>query len=317
MITTLAVRQPRNRGQTGRGHPRGGGQVGRGQLATIQSVGGQPVNAPARLYAFLARPDKVASDVVITGIISVCGRGASVLFDPGSTYSYVSSLFAHFLDIPRESLGTPVYVFTLVCDSIVVDQIYRSYVVTFYGYETRADLLLLDMTDFEVILGTDWLSSNHNILDCHAKTIILAMPKLPRLEWKSSSVSTSNRIISFIKARHMVEKGCLACLAYVRDTTAESLAIDLVPIVWEFSDVFSSDLPGIPLDRDIDFYIDLAPGTQLISIPPYRMVPKKLKKQLEELLSKVFVIPSVSPWGAPILFVKKKYGTMRMCIDYC
>ncbi|XP_070054904.1 uncharacterized protein [Nicotiana tomentosiformis] len=297
------VRLPRDVGQVGRGHPRGGGQAGGGQAAIVQSGRGQPAGAPARFYAFLARPDVMALDAVITGIIYVCSRDDSVLFDPRSTYSYVSSLFAHFLDIPRESLGTPVYVSTPVGDFVVVDWIYRSCVVTFCGYETRADLLLLDIIDFEVILGMDWLSLYHAILDCHAKTVTLAMPELPRLEWRVSSVSTSSRVISFLKSRHMVEKGCLAYLDYVRDATAESQTIDSVPVVWEFADVFPSNLPG----------------TQPISIPPYRMAPKELKElkeNLEELLAKGFARPSVSPSGAPVLFVKKKDGTMRMCIDY-
>ncbi|XP_070034930.1 uncharacterized protein [Nicotiana tomentosiformis] len=73
---------------------------------------------------------------------------------------------------------------------------------------------------------------------------------------------------------------------------------------------------GMPPDRDIYFCIDLAPGTQPISIPSYRMASKELKEQLEELLANGFVRPSVSPWGAPMLFVKKKDGPMRMCIDY-
>lgn len=106
----------------------------------------------------------------------------------------------------------------------------------------------------------------------------------------------------------------MAYLAYVWDTTLESLIIDSVPIVRKFTDVFPSDLPGMPPDRDID----LALGTQPISIPLYRMDPKELKElkeQLEELFAKGFVSPSVSPWGAPELLVKKD-GTMRMCIDY-
>ncbi|XP_070007397.1 uncharacterized protein [Nicotiana sylvestris] len=164
----------------------------------------------------------------------------------GSTYSYVSSLFSRFLVIPPKPLGTPIHVSTPVGDSLVVDQIYRSCVVTLYGFETRADLLLLDMIDFE--------------------------------------------------ARHMVEKGCLSYLAYVRDTTAESPTIDLVLVVQEFADVFPSDLPGMPPDRDIDFCIYFAPGTHPISIPQYCMASKELKelkKQLEELLAKGFVRPSV------------------------
>ncbi|XP_070003385.1 uncharacterized protein [Nicotiana sylvestris] len=202
------VRPPRGRGQVSRGRPSGGGPSGGGHSGEIQSVG-----IPARFYAFSAIPDTVASNVVIIGIISICGRDASVLFDPGSTYSYVSSLFTHFLGVPRESLGTLVYVSTPVGDSVIVDQIYWSCIMTFCGYETRAGLLLLDMTDFEVILGIDWLSPYHAILDFHAKTVTLTMPELPRLEWKGSFNCAPNRIIYFIKARHMVDKGYLA---YVR-----------------------------------------------------------------------------------------------------
>ncbi|XP_070032325.1 uncharacterized protein [Nicotiana tomentosiformis] len=260
MILAPAIRPPIGGGQACRGRPRGGGQAGGGQSATVQSGGGQPADTPARFYAFPARLDALASDAVITCIISVCGRDASVLFDPGSTYSYVSSLFAHFLDIPNESLDTPVYVSTPMGNSVVMNRIYRSCVVTFYVYETRVDLLLLNMIDFEVILGMDWLSPYHAILDCHDKTITLAMPEIPRLEWKGSLVSTASRVISFLKARYMVEKGCLAYIAYVRDTTAESPTIDSVLVVREFANVFLSDLPGMPPDRDIDFYIDLAPG---------------------------------------------------------
>ncbi|XP_070023112.1 uncharacterized protein [Nicotiana sylvestris] len=105
------------------------------------------------------------------GIISVGDRDASVLFDPGSTYSYVYSIFARFLVISPEPLVTPVHVSTPVGNSVVVDQIYRSCVLTFCGFKTRADLLLLDMIDFEVIFGMDCLSPYHAVLDCHAKTV--------------------------------------------------------------------------------------------------------------------------------------------------
>ncbi|XP_070041401.1 uncharacterized protein [Nicotiana tomentosiformis] len=201
-------------------------------------------------------------------------------------YSYVSSLFAHFLGVPRKSLGTPLYVSTLVGNYIIVDRIYWSCIATFCGYETRADLLLLDMTDFEVILGMDWLSPYHVVLDFHAKTVTLVIPEFPRLEWKDSYVCASRRVIIFLKARHMVEKGCLAYLAYVRYTAVENPVIHLVPVVQDFFDVFPSDLLGMPPDCDIDFYLDLAQGTQPISIPPYHMAQKELKEQLEEILAK-------------------------------
>ena len=83
--------------------------------------------------------------------------------------------------------------------------------------------------------------------------------------------------------------------------------------------MFLEDLPGLPPRREIDFVIELAPGTELVSRTPYRMAPaevKELKIQLQELLDLGFIRPSYSPWGAPVLFVKKKDGTLRMCIDY-
>ena len=108
-------------------------------------------------------------------------------------------------------------------------------------------------------------------------------------------------------------------LGHLRDDTSKVPSIESVLIVCEFLDVFPADLPGMPPDRDIDFCIDLEPGTHPISIPPNRIAPaelRELKAQLQELLVKGFIRPSASPWGAPVLFVKKKDGSFRMCIDY-
>jgi hypothetical protein len=99
----------------------------------------------------------------------------------------------------------------------------------------------------------------------------------------------------------------------------EEKKIEEIPVVQEFSKVFPEDLQGLPPDREMEFCIELTPGAAPVSKAPYRMVPselKELKEQLQELLDKGFIRPSVSPWGAPVLFVKKKDGTMRMCIDY-
>jgi len=90
-------------------------------------------------------------------------------------------------------------------------------------------------------------------------------------------------------------------------------------VVNEFQEVFPEDLPGLPPEREIDFGNDLLPNTQPIFIPPYRMAPdelKELKERVKDLLDKGFIRHSISPWGAPVLFVKKKNGSLRMCIDY-
>ena len=95
--------------------------------------------------------------------------------------------------------------------------------------------------------------------------------------------------------------------------------MDGIPTVREFPDVFPYDIAELPPDGVIEFTIDLIPGTDPISFPPYRMAPaelRELKAQLEELLSKRFIQPSISPWGAQVLFVKKKDGSLQLCIDY-
>ena len=127
------------------------------------------------------------------------------------------------------------------------------------------------------------------------------------------------RFISYLKAKKMISKGYLYHLVRVKDSSSETQTLELVPVVSEFPEVFPEDLSGVPPKREIDFGIDLLPDTQPISIPPYRMAPaelKELKEQLKDLLDKGFIRPSISPWGAPVLFVKKKDGSLRMCIDY-
>ncbi|XP_070003433.1 uncharacterized protein [Nicotiana sylvestris] len=139
------------------------------------------------------------------------------------------------------------------------------------------------MVDFDIILGIDWLSPYHAILDCNAKIVTLALPGLPHLQWRRTLGHSTSRVISYMKARRMVDKGCLAYLAYVCDSSAEVPLIDSVPVVCEFPKIFPSDLLGMPPDRDIDFCIDLAPGTQPISILPYCMAPPELKELKEQL----------------------------------
>ena len=90
-------------------------------------------------------------------------------------------------------------------------------------------------------------------------------------------------------------------------------------VVCEYEDVFPDELPGLLPQRVVDFGIDLHPGTSPISMTPHRMTPvdlQELKVQLQELLDKGFIRPSTSPWGAPVLFAKKKDKTLRLCIDY-
>ena len=128
-----------------------------------------------------------------------------------------------------------------------------------------------------------------------------------------------SNVISAMQARRLLRKGCEAFLAMVLDSKRGQIELENILVVKDFPDVFPEELPGISPVREVELSIKILLGTSPTSRAPYRMAPtelKELKIQLQELLDKGFIRPSVSPWGAPVLFVKKKDGTLRMCIDY-
>ena len=175
------------------------------------------------------------------------------------------------------------------------------------------------MTDFDVILGMDWIHSYYTTVDCRNKIVQFQFMNEPVLEWKGSILAFKGQLVSYLRARKIISKGCVYHLMHVKDSSSESPSIKSVPMVNEYSDIFPEVLQVIPPKREIDFSIDLLLDIQPISIPLYKMAPaelKELKDQLKDLLDKGFIRPSVSPWGAPILFVRKKDSSLRMCIDY-
>ncbi|XP_070036520.1 uncharacterized protein [Nicotiana tomentosiformis] len=140
-------------------------------------------------------------------------------------------------------------------------------------------------------MGMDWLYSCFSKLDCRTRTVRFEFPNEPVIEWKGDDMVLKGRFISYLKATKMINKGCIYHFVQVTDTDAEAPTLESVPVVNEFSGVFPDELPSIPLDREIDFGIDVIPDTHPISIPPYRMAPaelKELKEQLRDLLEKGF-----------------------------
>jgi hypothetical protein len=290
---------------------RGGrGSKGRGQ--------GQVGGGQARVFA-LTRQDAHASNAVVTGMLSICSRDAYVLFDPGATHSFVSRIFATYLRIDPALLEVPLMVATPMGDYLLATTIYKSCKVLIDGHSLLADLVELNMVDFDVILGMNRLSSSHASLDCYIKVVKFEIPELPTFTFRGDQNLSSCNLISAMTAQRLLRKGCCSYLAMIRDVNDTPMKLENVPIVCEYPDVFPEDLPGLPPDREIEFNIDLLPDTQPISIPPYRMAPaelKELKNQLQDLLNKGFIRPNCSPWGAPVLFVKKKDGSFRLCVDY-
>ena len=180
-------------------------------------------------------------------------------------------------------------------------------------------MVILDVIGFDVILGMDWLAQYYASVDCHEKEVIFRIPGENEFRFRGDKSSMPRNLISAITASKMLIRGCQGYLAVVRDVQADKGSVDRVPVVCEFRDIFPEELPGLPPEREIEFCIDVVPGTDPISMPPYRMAPaelSELKEQLQELLDKGFIRPSTYPRGAPVLFVKKKDGSLRLCIDY-
>ena len=271
-----------------------------------------------RVYA-LTQQDANTSNAVVTGIILVSTTYTYALFDPSATHSFISSNFAKKHNFKFEPMESELCVDTPVGGVIVTNSVCKSCVVKIAYRELLANLTLLEMQDFDIIFGMDWLAAHYAMVYCHRKKVIFQIPSEVEFCFVGSGAYTSPRVISALQARRMMKKGCKGYLATVRDTQQGELKLEDIPIVREFPDVFPEDLSGLPPDREIEFSIDLLPGSNPISKAPYRMAPaelRELKAQLQELLDKGFIRPSVSPWGAPVLFVKKKDGSMRLCIDY-
>nr|GEW36791.1 putative reverse transcriptase domain-containing protein [Tanacetum cinerariifolium] len=175
-----------------------------------------------------------------------------------------------------------------------------------------------DLFNFDVIIGMDWLSK------CHAK--ILYDEKVVHIPIGGETLiiggdqrKSRMNLISCIKTERYISRGCQIFMIQVMEKKSDEKRLEDVPVVKDFLNVFPEDLPGLPPVHQVEFQIDLIPGTTHVACAPYRLDTSKMQElsnQLQELIDRGFIRPSTSPWGAPVLFVKKKDGSFRMCIDY-
>jgi hypothetical protein len=185
---------------------------------------------------------------------------------------------------------------------------------------TQATLNVLPLGSYDLLIGMDWLAAHKAKLDCYYKTLECVSEEGKRITLRGIRKPVSVRQISALQMRKYCRKGCpLYAVQVLKTTEGADPSPKDHPILREYRDVFPEEIPGLPPRRDIDFSIELAPGAVPVSRTPYRMsMPElvQLKLQLKEMMDKGYIRPSVSPWGAPVLFVKKKDGTLRLCIDY-
>ncbi|KAA3488013.1 Retrotransposable element Tf2 [Gossypium australe] len=305
------LQQRDSEGPTGQGNAqpgRGGHQpkIGRGA-----AKGGL-------VYAVRRREEADAADV-ITETFLIFGLPYTELIDIGSTHSYVASSASGTLRLESEITPRAITVVSPLGQSAVVDKLYREVPLEVQGIVFRTDLMELPFGEFDLILGIDWLVKYQANLDCATKRMMLKTPEDDEVLVIGERGNCLSNVVTALRVERMVRKGCEAVLLFVRALKAKELTVGDVRMVKEFLDVFPEELPGLPPDRDVEFGIDLFPGTTPVSIAPYRMVPNELvelKAQIQELLDGGFIRPSVSAWGASVLFVKKKDGSMHMCINY-
>ncbi|KAJ9556097.1 hypothetical protein OSB04_010711 [Centaurea solstitialis] len=273
-----------------------------------------------RAFQMTAEEAQTAPDV-ITGIFPVNSKPALVLFDTGATWSYVSRRFCKDFQIEFGNLDSPLAIDVAVEEVQVVQHVYRGCSIDIFGVRFSINLIPIPMNGVDVVVGIDWMFPNRATTDVAGQLVRIQNPSGGELVVYGKGRRVSTSFCSVAKARKYIQWGCAGFLVYaMADQTEErKLSVADVPVVSEFPDVFPEDLPGLPPDRQIEFGIDLVPGAAPIARVPYRLAPPKLQElseQLQELSGKEFIRPSSSPWGAPILFVKKKDGSHRMCIDY-
>ncbi|KAI3522051.1 hypothetical protein L1887_11529 [Cichorium endivia] len=197
-------------------------------------------------------------------------------------------------DVVTGTLHRPLEVEIADDKTVQATSVYWGSEVVIQGIKFPIDLIPIPLSDTRVIIGMDWLSRHESWIDSFC---------------------------SAARARRHFHHGGSGFVAYVLDAREEKSKqrTNDIPVVQDFPDVFPEDLPGVPPKRHVEFKTALSPSAAPIAKAPYRLAPPEMLElsiQLRELLDKGFIGPSCSPWGAPILFVKKKDGSNRMCIDY-
>ncbi|GJV44928.1 putative nucleotidyltransferase, ribonuclease H [Tanacetum coccineum] len=236
---------------------------------------------------------------VVTGTFSLNDHFVTILFDSGADFSFISTEFAPLLNV-RPSIVNPGYVIEVADGKKVeVDRIIRDCKLELGGSLFSINLIPLGHGSFDVIVGMDWLSQHKAVIVCHEKVV-----EIPVEDGRILRVH-GERAVGITKA--------------LKSAKEDEPKLNDISVVREFEDVFPEDLSGLPPQRQVEFRIDLVPGATPIAKSPYRLAPSEMQElsgQLQELQDKGFIRPSHSPWGAPVLFVKKKDGSLRMCIDY-
>ena len=175
-------------------------------------------------------------------------------------------------------LKNKLVVTTPLGERMLKTSVFKGCEVVVEGIVLKANLIPLEMVDFDVILDMDWLSNHRASMNCFTKKIRFEKPEYPEFEFDGDRRVLATCVISALEAKRLLFKGCESYLAHVVDTSVTEVKLENVPIVCQFPNVFLEDLPGLPPDGELEFRIKVLPSSTLISILPYRMEPIELKE---------------------------------------
>jgi hypothetical protein len=233
---------------------------------------------------------------VLTGTFSISDTPVKILFDSGATHSFISDKLLGKMGL-KGSHTNSAYKIITPGRQITSNILIRGVCLGLGSKIFPTNLISISLAGMDVILGMDWMTLHKVVLDISDRVVEITSP----------TVGHTTLYLPF-------KDGTDSC-AFVTIISP----LEEIPVVCEYPDVFPDELPGMPLDRDVEFVIELQPGTAPISKRAYRMPPKELaelKNQLQELLDKGYIRLSSSPWGCPALLVKKKDGSLTLCVDY-
>ncbi|GJQ90883.1 putative reverse transcriptase domain-containing protein [Tanacetum coccineum] len=254
----------------------------------------------ARGRAFMLGAEEARRDPnIVTGTFTLNNHFATTLFDSGADYSFVSTTFIPLLGLEPSDLGFRYEIEIASGQLVEIDKVIKGCKLEIEGHVFDIDLIPFGHGSFDVIISMDWLSNYKAEIICHEKVVRIPLP--------------GGKVLRVLGERPE-EKARLLMSAKASEKKQEEIVV-----VRDFPVVFPDDLSGLPPIQEIEFRIELTPGATPVAKSPYRLAPSELKElsgQLKELQDKGFIRPSSSPWGAPVLFVKKKDGSFRMCIDY-
>ncbi|XP_022874312.1 uncharacterized protein LOC111393154 [Olea europaea var. sylvestris] len=238
----------------------------------------QEKKGKARVFA-LTHDEVAQNSEVIAGILSIFGIPVYVLIDSGATHLFISNECLAKINASCKNNDNVLEVSMPSEGTIDTDRIATGVQINFDGLMLEADLYVIKMRDFDIILGMDLLGKNRVTIVCFEKEVIFQRSGEEEFRFYGSKVKALPRVISALKAKSMLRKpDCQGYLVSLIGTSSQDKILNDVPILREYANMFPNDLPGIPLNRQVEFTIDLVPEATLVSKAPYRMAPKELQE---------------------------------------